>query len=463
MLMGWLVGAVLAAVQARSTTGGAQNAPGLEIAAARFYRAPTKQTVVDVFCRVPLAIVTARGAPAEQAVFQVAVSVSDSTGLEILPSQTWIETVPARMLVSRGASTVEHFRFAAKPGRYTLEVTVTDSGSGRVSRRRAEVEAYAASPGVSDLLLAAGARASAGGADTTPRPGEVRKGTLFLEASGWPVLTPRRASLAYYVELYAEEPETATVTLRVKRPDGGQIVETPPARVALGAGGGASQGTVDLGGLPPGDYRLEAEMRTGGRRVLRAAVFGMAGFSTEAALDVAPPGEPSDAFATLDEARLDTLYGPLVYLMTGEEQGIYSGLSLEGKRAYLRRFWVVRDPTPGTVENEAQVTFYAGVAEANRRFREGGAAAIPGWRTDRGRVYLRYGAPDEVLNRRQAGSTSPYEVWKYTRGRARKYVFFDQTRFGNYVLIWTDDRREPSRPNWRELLGPEAITDVERF
>jgi hypothetical protein len=103
------------------------------------------------------------------------------------------------------------------------------------------------------------------------------------------------------------------------------------------------------------------------------------------------------------------------------------------------------------------------VAEANRRFREGGAAAIPGWRTDRGRVYLRNGAPDEVLSRPQAGSTSPYEVWKYTRGRARKYVFFDETRFGHYVLIWTGDRREPSRPNWRDLLGPEATTDVERF
>ncbi|MGH2668999.1 MAG: hypothetical protein ACRDH5_07780, partial [bacterium] len=78
-------------------------------------------------------------------------------------------------------------------------------------------------------------------------------------------------------------------------------------------------------------------------------------------------------------------------------------------------------------------------------------------------VYLGNGAPDEVLSRPEAISASPYEVWKYTRGRARKYVFLDLTRFGNYVLIWTDDRRESSRPNWRELLGPEAARDVERF
>ena len=461
--MGWLVGTARAAVRIGSAVVASQSGPGLEITAARFYRAPTQQTVVDVFCRVPLTMVSPL-VPAGQAVFRVAVTVSDSAGLEILPSQAWTETVPARMLLNPGASTMEHFRFAAKAGRYTVEVAVTDSGTGRVGRRRAEVEAYRDPPDASDLLLAAGARASArGGADTIPRPGEVRKGSLFLEASGWPVLTPRRASLAYYVEIYSQTPQTATVILRVKRPDGTQVVETAPARVALGAGGGASQGTVELAGLPPGDYRLEAEMRGARGLVSREAPFGMAGFSTEAALDVASPGEPSDHFATLGEAQLDTLYGPLIYLMTGEEHGIYPALSLEGKRGFLRRFWMARDPTPGTAENEAQASFYAAVAEANRRFREGGAAAIPGWRTDRGRVYVRNGAPDEVLSRPQAGSTSPYEVWKYTRGRARKYLFFDETRFGNYVLIWTDDRREPSRPNWRELLGSEAMVDVVRF
>ncbi len=88
---------------------------------------------------------------------------------------------------------------------------------------------------------------------------------------------------------------------------------------------------------------------------------------------------------------------------------------------------------------------------------------MDGWRTDRGRIFIRYGSPDEVLSRPQAGSTRPYEVWKYTRVRPRKFVFFDATAFGHYELIWTDERREPSRPNWQQLLGPEAVEDVERF
>jgi hypothetical protein len=107
--------------------------------------------------------------------------------------------------------------------------------------------------------------------------------------------------------------------------------------------------------------------------------------------------------------------------------------------------------------------FYEYVKEANDRFREGGASAIPGWRTDRGRVFMKYGAPDETLSRPQSGPTRPYEVWKYTRGRARRFIFMDLSQFGNYTLIWTDEPREPSRPNWRELLGEEAVADAFRF
>lgn len=168
-----------------------------------------------------------------------------------------------------------------------------------------------------------------------------------------------------------------------------------------------------------------------------------------------------DRFAQGSEARLDSLYGPLLYLMAPEERGIYAALSVARKRDYLRRFWARRDPTPGTFPNEVADEFYLRVAEANRMFREGGAAAIPGWRTDRGRVYIALGSPDETLGRLQPPGALPYEVWKYTRTQL-KYCFVDLTRFGNYVLVWSNDRRERSEPNWRQLLGPAAY-EVLRF
>jgi GWxTD domain-containing protein len=170
-----------------------------------------------------------------------------------------------------------------------------------------------------------------------------------------------------------------------------------------------------------------------------------------------------DRFTGATEARLDSLYAPLIYLMGADERGIYRSFTVDGKRDYLRRFWLRRDPTPGTARNESEDEFYMRIAHANREFREGGAAEIPGWRTDRGRIYIKAGPPDEVLRRPQPLGTRPYELWKYTGQRELKYCFLDLTRFGNYVLILTNDRHEKTEPNWRELLGQEALEDLLRF
>lgn len=437
--------------------------PAVELTAVRFYRAP-HTTVVDVFARISLRGLSAlpAGEGERMAGFRVGLTVRDSSGLTLV-SRHWSRVVPARLLTLTTSSTVEHASFVAEPGRYTVEMSLTDSATGRVSAESTQVVAFASAPGASDLLLASGIRA-ASGADTSPAQGEIRKGGTLLQASGGEVLTPREARLGYYLELYPARAETATVSLRVLRADSSQVVAVPTAAVPLAAGGGAVEATLDLSGLPPGAYRLEASATSGGSTVTRTASFRMAGFETESRVAaVAEAGAPRGPFDAMTEAQLDSAYGPLIYLMRSSEQGIYSSLTLEGKRRFLDRFWAQRDPTPGTPANEEMRAFYARVNEANRRYREGGASEIPGWRTDRGRIFIRYGEPDETMQRPQAPTTAPYEVWKYSQKRALKFVFMDLTRFGNYSLIYTNDRHEVSRPDWQALLGPEAAVDVDRF
>ena len=459
-----MLGLALAVSTAASVQAQAQSELGLALAVARFYRSEAQQTVVDAVCTVPFTLLDpVDGRRDGVAAYRVAVIVRDSAGAELL-RDTWIQQVPTRLLAVPRGSAAEHFRFAVQAGRYTLGVVVTDSASGRRSTADVTVDAYGDGPAVSDLLLTTGIRA-AEGSDTVPRAGEVRKGRLLLQVAAPPVLTPQHAELGYYLEVYAPQPDTATVSLRVLRGDGSQVVAIRPQQVALEQGGGVAHGLIPLAGLPAGDYTLEAVVTRSqdGQPSESRAPFRMTGFETEAAMAAVATTQPRSVFASMTESQLDTLYLPLVYLMSGNEQGIYPSLTLEGKRLYLRDFWARRDPTAGTVRNEAQEDFYARINEANRRFREGGAAEVPGWRTDRGRIFIRYGEADAVLSQPQAGSTRPYEVWKLTRVRALKYVFMDLTGFGNYALIWTDDIREPSRPNWRELLGPEALQEVERF
>jgi GWxTD domain-containing protein len=432
----------------------------LDLRATRFYRESNGQTVFDVFGRVSLGMFDRLGSGDTNALaaYRVAVSVKDSTGLELL-SQSWAQVVPELSAAAERASAVEHISFAADPGEYVIEFMVTDSATGRVSRQQLGVRAFYSTPVASDVLLGTSIRPVH--EDSAARPGEVRKGAVYVEASGRPVLTPQQAQLGYYLELYRAQPETVSIRRHVQALAGPLRADFGEERIALTEGGGAMRGTIDLSGLPPGDYHLVISVRVRDTTLTRTAEFGMAGFETEAA--ILPRGTEPDVFAGMSEAQLDTVYLPLVYLMTREEQGQYESLSVRGKREYLRLFWSRRDPTSGTARNEAQEDFYSRIAEANRRFGEGGAGQIPGWRTDRGRIFIKHGPPDEILQRPQAGNTNPYEVWKYTRGRALKYVFLDVTQFGNYALIHTSDRHEPTRPNWEALLGPEAVIDVQRF
>ena len=452
---------VIALALAASAVGASrsmQDASGLSVSVVRSYRPASAKTVVDVFCRIPLLLVSPIGQSNEGA-YRFAVTVRDSGGLELV-SQTWLTPVRRQLLRTRGASTSEHLAFAASPGRYTLTVTVTDSASGRVMRAEVPTTGFAGAPGGSDLLLASAVREATGPGDTVTRGDEVRRGAMFFVTSGTPVLTPQASRLAYYLELYPAAAESVQVATRVLNEAGAQVVAAAPVRVKIGTGGGFTNGILDLAGLPPGQYRLELTASGPDSQVTRTAAFGMTGFETVS--QAAALAESAEWPANLSEPQLDSAYEPLIYLMTAPEQGVYSSLSVEGKRTWLRQFWARRDPTPGSARNEERERYYNAIAEANRRYPEGGASAIPGWRTDRGRIFIKYGSPDEVLERRVQQGLSPYEIWKYSRSRSLKYVFMDLTRFGNYKLIYTDDRREQSRPDWPDLLGPDGVKDLEQ-
>lgn len=80
-------------------------------------------------------------------------------------------------------------------------------------------------------------------------------------------------------------------------------------------------------------------------------------------------------------------------IMTGEEQSIFNRLpDAAARQAFIRDFWDKRDPDPTTDKNEFKDEFFARVDYANKHFKEG----RPGWKTDRGRIYIYMGPPDKV-------------------------------------------------------------------
>ncbi len=111
------------------------------------------------------------------------------------------------------------------------------------------------------------------------------------------------------------------------------------------------------------------------------------------------------------------------WIITPEEMSAFKQLSNDEERdAFIEQFWLRRDPTPDTPENEYKEEHYRRIAYANEHF----AAGKAGWRTDRGRIYIAYGPPDEIDSHPSGGSyerpleegggetsTYPFEDWRY--------------------------------------------------
>ena len=251
---------------------------------------------------------------------------------------------------------------------------------------------------------------------------------------------------------------------------GKALTTTAPTPVTVPAGGGVLKGQLDLSGLPPGQYTMAASLDLGGKAVERSATFTMARLDETLAKDAArrdaAKGTDDGYFDAMDDKAIDAAKEPLILIAASGELSKYSkDLSLSGKRRFMVEFWQKRDLVPSTPENETREKFYAAVDYANRTYGEKGRAAVPGWKTDRGRIYVRNGTPDDVLSRPMAGRSPPYEVWRFRTGKDRYYIFVDRANgLGNFQLVNSNDIKEPGQPDWQELLHKEdAVEDISRF
>lgn len=169
------------------------------------------------------------------------------------------------------------------------------------------------------------------------------------------------------------------------------------------------------------------------------------------------------------------------YIITDEERSAFLQLQTnEEREQFIEAFWQRRDPTPDTVENEFKEEHYRRIAYANERFSSG----IPGWRTDRGRIYIMWGPPDEIESHTQGEvynrpmsegggqtTTYAYEDWTYHYmegiGQNIKIEFVDPTGTGEFHI--TNDPGEKDAmahvpgggPSMLEQMG--LSTQADRF
>jgi GWxTD domain-containing protein len=162
----------------------------------------------------------------------------------------------------------------------------------------------------------------------------------------------------------------------------------------------------------------------------------------------------------------------VAYIITDEERQAFKRLATDDeKQSFIEQFWLRRDPTPDSAENEFKEEHYRRIAYANERY----ASGIPGWKSDRGRIYITFGPPAEIESHPSGGSyerpieegggttsTFPFEIWRYRWiegiGNDVMIEFVDPTMTGEYRMTM-----DPSEKDALLMVPGAGLTMMEQM
>lgn len=157
----------------------------------------------------------------------------------------------------------------------------------------------------------------------------------------------------------------------------------------------------------------------------------------------------------LSAAALDQEFDKLYPISKKEEREIFRSMKeADAKRAYLYNYWRASKP-PAYANVEAfRRDYLEQAAYVNNTY---AMRSRPGWKTDRGMIYLRYGRPSDIERHTLGQDTNPYEIWRYDQYEGGViFVFVDRIGFNQYELIHSTKRGELYDPNYQRLLQPTS-------
>jgi GWxTD domain-containing protein len=434
-------------VLATSMTLGTAQQPQPDVTIYRSWR-PPNITLVEGMFRVDAELLGTA-----DCAYRVQLTVRDERGLQLKREQ-WSGACP--LAGSTPLPALETFQFQVVPATYTIEVEVHAEARPEQKRTRTvTVRGLAAEPLASDLILAhaVGFTDTANAANWT-----LRRGSIGLQTSSQMIVTPDAPRLAYYLELYPEagEPMTGTVSGVVKRADGHELARFELQQVRQLDEPLPVAGNVSVAELPPGAYTFETQVRLTDTVLVRAHPFYVASG------DVSGTGQ--GWFFTLSDEQLAELFDPVVVWLTPSEADVFVTLPPDAKREFLSRQFGRQGPTPQDGQESALDAFLERSQAVSARFGErSGRGSLEPWRTDRGRVYLLRGAPAQQFSRPRPQGGAPYELWGYSGRQGYVYLFVDETRMGNFRLIYSNDPSEQSLHDWERRVGSDVREDMARL
>ena len=346
-----------------------------------------------------------------QAAYDVTASLEPEGGNAEPVEKSWQQSVSVGTFdetLLTGETIVFQTDLTLAPGEYELDLTVRDRNAdngSRVSENLDVPSLPSARLALSEPVLLRLFRPAADGTEYVVHP------------SHYYPSTPER--IDFMAEASGASPEDAPYTLRVSLQPVGE--EEPVGVGWTEALSPDSSGTLEAFGSIEspeaqfGEFELTLELRDVGGNVLASE-----------STPVMIAGSSAWISSNWEDAlRL------IRYEATENEMDILEDIEDPDSRLEAWScFWKIRDPVPATATNEALVSYFEKIETANRTWR---SALRPGYQSDRGRVYITLGPPDEIIERPMPAGPVPFEIWRYYDYNF-EIRFVDRIGFNNYEL-----------------------------
>lgn len=375
---------------------------------------------------------------------ELGVSVSIANEDSIVYSQEVTDNIGIRNrfdATSNRKFYLNRLSYILEPGSYTLSFIATDRNSQKSFSWEVPVQSLDNTSPISDLELS-----SAVEADSTQYLSKFKRNNILYRSEPSIIFNKSETDFLHlFYEIYslAEERESsAFLTISVERED--SLIMDLSNDITLSRDIEAMTMRIPIGDLPAGRYNGFLNIQVGERLEERRFEFVV---MEDVELYQAIMPNPDD------EARL------MRYFIGNRVPNDWSNMSLEAKKRFISSFWDQMGAAYQSTVPAIMATIRDRIDHANRRFTH----FNPGWTTDMGRIYIRYGAPDELESDESSDETrfvrKDYQIWKYRTKANAVYLFVDHLMNGNYRLIYVSgDDMEVTNPSWQNFVGDDFDT-----
>ncbi len=350
---------------------------------------------------------------------------------------------------------IDVFPVDLDPGNFSLNVNVVDKNSNKTGEYSLDliIPEFTESPVLSKIQLATNID-SKGEKSNFSLKNNV---TIYPNASKtYTIINP---IMYFYFEGYklalnANGNSSYSYNYYVTDMDGKKLKDYPAKNKSGTSKTIAEANGINVIALPSGPYFLSVELKdliSHETCLTRKKFFINKPKRQSSSAAVSARIDGYEEYVDFSRDQLIDEFNKIKYIAMAEEVDIFEKLENdEGMKRFLSQFWKRRDPQPETPVNEYKQKYFESIriADANytTHFKEG-------WRSDRGRVILIYGRPDEIDRTSSVVNSQPYEIWLYysLEGGAQ-FVFADINGNGNYELLHSTYRNEIKDPNWKSRI-----------